>query len=150
MKSFLRLLPLLALALAALRAADDPDLAAVRAADDQRVAAILAADGARLNELLSPALHYAHSNGKLDDRNSFRDSLTTRQTIYHAMDYVKRDFTVAAPGVVLMTGCVRVNAEVGPQRVASDLNFLAVWRQEGGRWRFLAWQSCRVPPPAAK
>jgi len=29
-----------------------------------------------------------------------------------------------------------------------DLNYLAVWRQEGGRWRFLAWQSCKNPSPA--
>jgi hypothetical protein len=33
-----------------------------------------------------------------------------------------------------------------------DLSYLAVWRQEGGQWRFLAWQSCRMPetPAAAK
>jgi len=24
-----------------------------------------------------------------------------------------------------------------------------VWRLEGGKWRFLAWQSCRLPEPAA-
>ena len=29
-----------------------------------------------------------------------------------------------------------------------DLNFLAVWREEGGSWHFLAWQSCKNPPPA--
>ena len=150
MKSRLRLLPLLILALVSLRAADDPTFADVRAADDQRVAAVLAADEARLNELLSPALHYAHSNGKLDGRDSFRDALTGRKTVYNAMEYIKRDFAPAGPGVVLMTGCVRVDAQVGPQRVQSDLNFLAVWRQEGGRWRFLAWQSCKVPPPAPK
>jgi len=30
-----------------------------------------------------------------------------------------------------------------------DLNYLAVWRLEGGKWRFLAWQSCRNPAPDA-
>ena len=31
---------------------------------------------------------------------------------------------------------------------ALDLNFLTVWREEGGKWRFLAWKSCKNPPPA--
>ena len=26
------------------------------------------------------------------------------------------------------------------------LSFLAVWREEKGQWRFLAWQSCKLPP----
>jgi len=27
----------------------------------------------------------------------------------------------------------------------SVLSFLAVWREENGKWRFLAWQSCKLP-----
>jgi hypothetical protein len=30
----------------------------------------------------------------------------------------------------------------------SIYSFLAVWREEKGQWRFLAWQSCKLPPPA--
>ena len=30
-----------------------------------------------------------------------------------------------------------------------DLNFLAIWRNEGGAWRFVAWQSSRLNPPDA-
>jgi hypothetical protein len=30
----------------------------------------------------------------------------------------------------------------------SIFSFLAVWREEKGQWRFLAWQSCKLPPPA--
>ena len=29
------------------------------------------------------------------------------------------------------------------------LSFLSVWREENGKWRFLAWQSCKLPAPAA-
>jgi hypothetical protein len=28
------------------------------------------------------------------------------------------------------------------------LSFLAFWREEKGRWRFLAWQSCKLPAAA--
>jgi len=27
----------------------------------------------------------------------------------------------------------------------SVLSYLAVWREENGQWRFLAWQSCKLP-----
>ena len=31
----------------------------------------------------------------------------------------------------------------GQQKI--DLNYLAVWRREDGKWRFLAWQSAQKP-----
>jgi Domain of unknown function (DUF4440) len=138
-----------------LRADDTATLAAVTAADDQRIAAMIAADPVRLGASLSDGLHYAHSNGKIDTKASLIESLTSRQSIYLGMEYKTRDFTVAAPGIVLMKG--RALAKAGSQDLINliDLNYLAIWRLEGGQWRFLAWQSCRNvpnvplgPPPA--
>lgn len=145
-----RLLFLLALLSNRLPAAEDALIAAVRAADDERLAATRAADPARLDAIFSDALRYAHSNGKVDDKASFVQSLTSRKIIYESFDYQERAFTAAAPGVVLMTGRVIARAISAGQPLILDLNFLAVWREEGGRWRFLAWQSSRNPPPAAK
>lgn len=150
MKTLLRLLPLLlALFAISLRAADDPALAAVRAADDERVSAVLAADRARLAAILSPELHYAHSSGHIDTAASLVDAISSKRTVYEAFDYKDRKFTLAGPGIVLMTG--RVISKAGPQGKPNilDLNYLAVWRLEGGKWRFLAWQSCKNPEPAA-
>ena len=48
-----------------------------------------------------------------------------------------------------MTGRVLIHSSNNGQKVENDLNFLAVWREEGGKWRFLAWQSCKNPAPAA-
>jgi hypothetical protein len=45
-----------------------------------------------------------------------------------------------------MVGRVVVIAGDNGAIVPNDLNFLAVWRQEKGKWRFLAWQSCKNPP----
>ena len=149
MKNLGRFLLLLALLSGRLPAADDALIAAVRAADDERLDATRAADPARLDAIFSDALRYAHSNGKVDDKASFVQSLTSRKTIYESFEYQDRTFTAAGPGVVLMTGRVIARAISAGQPVTLDLNFLAVWREEGGRWRFLAWQSSRNPPPAA-
>jgi hypothetical protein len=148
MKTLLRLLPFLALAFVALRAADDPALAAARAADDERLAATKSGDRARLEAIFSDELRYAHSSGKVDTKASYVKSLVTRSTVYESFDYQERTFKLVAPGVVAMTGRVLIKATNNGQRADNDLNFLAVWREEGGKWRFFAWQSCKNPPPA--
>ena len=149
MTNLLRLLPLLALALVSVRAVDDKLVAAVRAADDERLAATKDADPKRLDAIFSADLRYAHSSGKVDTQASCVKSLTSRATVYESFDYKERNFTVASPGIVLMTGRVLIRAANDGQQVENDLNFLAVWREESGHWRFLAWQSCKNPPPAA-
>lgn len=135
---------------AAAQSGDEAVIAAVRAADDERVAATLAADPARLDAIFSDQLHYAHSNGKIDTKKSYVESLVTRSTVYVGYDYKQRDFVVAAPGIALMTARVIIKAGSATSQNTNDLNILAVWRKEGGQWRFLAWQSCKNPPPAPK
>ncbi|MEO6244726.1 MAG: nuclear transport factor 2 family protein [Opitutaceae bacterium] len=145
-KALLRLLALLAFAAATIHAAEDKAIAGVRAADDERLAATKAADPRRLDAIFSDDLHYAHSSGKIDTKASYVKSLVSRNTVYESFDYKERNFKVAGPGVVLMSGRVLVNAVSNGQKVSNDLNILAVWREEGGKWRFLAWQSCKNPP----
>lgn len=150
--SLLRLLALLACFAAAVHAADDKILAAVRAADDERTSATKAGDRARLNAIFSDALHYAHSNGKIDTKASLIDAITSKRTVYESFEWVDRNFVVAGPGVVLMNGRILIKAVSNGARADNDLNILAVWREEGGKWRFMAWQSCKNPPadPAKK
>lgn len=143
-----RLLLFFILAAGLLAAAEDKLLIAVRAADDERLAATVAADPARLAAIFSDELRYAHSSGKVDTKASYVESLTSRNTVYESFDYQERTFRVAAPGVVLMSGRVIIHARSAGRQIVLDLNYLAVWREEGGRWRFLAWQSCKNPPPA--
>ena len=151
MKSPIALLLLSLLFAAAPRAAEDAVIAAVRAADDERIAATIAADAARLGASYSDALHYAHSSGKIDTKASQIAGITTGTTKYERVEYKERAFVPAGPGVMLMKGHVLVHTrnKTSGQPGLLDLNYLAVWRQEGGRWRFLAWQSSRNPPPAA-
>ena len=150
MKPLSRFVLLLAFASVSLPAAEDALTAAMRAADDERIAATKTADPARLEAIFSDSLHYAHSSGKIEDKAAYVQSLTTRNTVYESFAYQTRDFRLAGPGIVLMTGRVTIHATSSGQKVINDLNFLAVWREEGGKWRFLAWQSCKNPPPVAK
>jgi len=122
------------------------DLAAVIAADEARIAAFKKPTVDALDRIFSPDLHYAHSTGVVDTKSSLIDVLTSGKTKYVSIDYEDRDFSFPAPGMALMTGRVRMTAVTPEGSLDNLLSFLAVWRLEDGRWRFLAWQSCRTPP----
>jgi hypothetical protein len=131
--------------------ADHPELARVTAADDARVAAMLAPTREKLDALLSPELRYAHSNGQVDTKAALIGSLTDGSAKYSKYDYQQRTFTFPSPGLALMAGRFDVKAVVKGNAAESTISYLAVWRLEQGTWKFLAWQSCKVPPaPPAK
>jgi len=134
--------------LVSLQAADDTRIAAVRAADDERVAATLKADRTRLNAIFSDDLRYAHSTGAVDTKASYMDALVTGRTKYHVIEYSERNITVPAPGIAVLSGRVRMKTTSATGETDATFSFLSVFREEKGQWRFLAWQSCRLTPPA--
>ena len=143
------LLLLLASALTT-RASDDAVIAAVRAADDERVVATMAADPKRMDAIYSDALSYTHSNGKFDNKKSYLDAVVSRRSVYTVYDYKERTFFVATPDIVIESAHVLITSGTdAKQNPPNDLNIQAVWRLEGGKWRFLSWLSSKIPPPAA-
>lgn len=148
MKSLL-LLTFIAFVVSPLRAADDPRLEKLRAADDERVAAVMAGDRARLGAIFADDLRYAHSSGTVDDKATYTEALATGKSKYTAWNYEERNFTFPAPSVALMTGRTKISVTNATGANEMTLSFLAVWKEEKGQWRFLAWQSCKMPAPAA-
>ena len=145
-----RLLPLLVLFCAPLLAADEnPDFTAVRQADDARVAATKSGDRAALEAIFSDSLNYAHSSGAVNDKQTYINAIVSGKTKYAAITFENRKFTAAGPGVVLITGHETLVEVKGDTSDTLILNFLGVWHQENGAWRFLAWQSNRLNKPAA-
>ncbi len=126
-------------------AAEHPELVRVTAADDARVAAMLAPVREKLDAVLSPELRYAHSNGQVDTKAALIASLTDGSAKYSKYAYQERTVTFPAPGIALMAGRFDVKAVLKGIPAESTISFLAVWRLEQGEWKFLAWQSCKVP-----
>ena len=127
-------------------AEDHASLTAVKAADAARVAAMHSGDRDKLDAIFSDELRYAHSNGIVDTKSSFVQILSAGKTKYVGYEYEEQAFSFPAPGVALMTGRAHVKAVSGDKTMDGVLGFLAVWRVEKGQWRFLAWQSCKLPP----
>lgn len=130
--------------------ADDALLSILIEADNARIDAMRNPDRDALAAIFSDELHYAHSNGVVDSRESFLEILVSGKMKYVGYDHLERSFTFPAPGIALMNGRARIQAESEKGKMDSALSYLAVWREEGGEWRFLAWQSCRLPVEGAK
>ena len=131
--------------LAVLHAADDVRLA-VQSADEARIAAMSSPTRDQLAAIFSDDLRYAHSTGAVDTNTSFIGTLTSGKTKYLRFDYLEREFSFPAPDIALMTGLVGIRAATAEGEMENAFSFLAVWRKEKGQWRFLAWQSCKLPP----
>ncbi len=141
-----RILTLLcATALSCLHAENDPRTAALTSADNARVNAMLHPDSAALGAALSNEMRYAHSNGVVDTKESLIDTLLKGRTKYLSYDYEERTFTFPSPEIALMSGRAHIKAATASGEMDSVLSYLSVWRLEKGQWRFLAWQSCRLP-----
>ncbi|GBL26538.1 hypothetical protein EMGBS8_04860 [Verrucomicrobiota bacterium] len=141
------LLPLLlAFLLPFAAAAEDPKVTVLTAVDDARVAAMLKPSKATLDTVLSDDLRYAHSNGKVDTKASLTGSLLGGEAKYVSYKYSERSFKFPAPDVALMAGRLEVQAVVDGVSMTTGISYLAVWRLEKGQWKFLAWQSCKIPP----
>lgn len=149
MKRIFSILTVLALtSFCSANAADKPakvPLAALEAADDARIAATKAGNEEKLRAIFSDDLHYAHSTGDVDSKTSLISKVTSGKTKYVVMEYEKREFTLPAPEIALMTGRIHMRAVSGENTTDTLFSFLGAWRLENGEWHFLAWQSCKLP-----
>ena len=113
--------------------------------DPQTLAALQAA--ARVGAIFSDEFRYAHSSGKVDNKESYTKALTNKSLKYLSVKYEERTFKLVAPTIALMSGRAAFVSENDGKPTNLYLGFLAVYRNEEGHWRFLAWQSCRLVAP---
>jgi hypothetical protein len=130
-------------------AKDDSREPALRAAEKARFEANVNADAKALGTLLDDNLEYTHSNGALDSKASFIESLTTGKR-----DYVATTFDIQSVRIFGDVGIIRGTAKVTVadqgKPLDLDLGYTDIWLWKDGRWQMTAWRSARMPPPAAK
>jgi hypothetical protein len=150
MKMRRTLLPLVLISVATtmsapLFAKDDAREPALRAAEATRFQAQVDADAKALAPLLDDALEYTHSNGDLDSKTSFIESLTSGRR-----DYAKTTFEIGSVrilgDVAIIRGTAKVTVVDLGKSLDLDLGYTNVWVWKDGRWQMTAWRSARMPP----
>ena len=131
-------------------AKDDAREVLLRSAEQTRFAAQVDADARMLDQLLDDGLEYVHSNGELDSKKSFIDSLTSG-----TRDYISSVATIETVRIFGDVGVIRGKAKVtvgGKDRQPQDLHigYTDIWLWKDGRWQMTAWRSMRMPDSPVK
>jgi len=115
---------------------------AVRQAEDRRIKALIDDDFATLDAALADDLTYGHSNGVVDTKASYMETLRSGKTKYQTIERL--------PSVVRVygdTAIVTGTATVGLRGQAAPftLRYTLAYVMRDGQWRMVAWQSTRLP-----
>jgi hypothetical protein len=125
------------------------DEATLRALELQRFEAQVDANAKVLGDLLDDNLEYVHSNGELDSKKSFIDSLTSGKR-----DYASTAATIESirffKGFAIIRGKAKVTVvDAGTSRDL-HIGFTDVWVDNKGKWQMTSWRSARLPDSPVK
>ena len=121
----------------------------MRAAEIRRFEANVNADARALGELLDEGLEYMHSNGALDSKKSFIDSLTSGRRDYASTAADIETIRILGD-VAIIRGKARVTViDAGTSREL-HIGYTDVWVWKDKRWQMTAWRSARMPDSPVK
>ena len=112
----------------------------ILALEDRRYAAMVAADKAALDAMMADSMTYTHSNGVLDTKQSFIDSLTSGRLKYRAVRRLAGDVALYDKAAVV-TAHIQLDVTVGGAERAINVKATIVWVDTADGWKFAAWQS---------
>lgn len=124
-------------------AAGEPVVISALRADQARLAAMMAGDGVALGRLMSEQLRFVHSDGRVESKADYVKNLMAGDTEYRDAKSSEVETMQIAPDVVVVIGVQQMRKRLGPDWSDIKLRYLAVYRNESGAWRMVAWQSAR-------
>ena len=130
-------------------AKDDARIPALEAAEAARFKANVDADAKVLGQLLDDGLEYVHSNGEVNTKAEFIESLTSGKRDYVATTFEIQGVRILGD-VAIVRGTAKVTVADNGQSRDLDLGYTDIWLWKDKRWQMTAWRSARMPPPAAK
>lgn len=133
-------------------AAESAAVTAVLRADQARLTAMMAGDGKTLGNILSEDLRMVHSDGRVESKADYIKNLLAGDTAYTDAKTSQIETVAPTPDTVVVLGMQEMKKKLGPTWSDIKLRYMAVYRNERGTWRMVAWQSARpagtsvVPP----
>jgi uncharacterized protein (TIGR02246 family) len=121
------------------------DAERVRALEDRRYAAVVSGDFDAFAALAHPELAYTHSNGELDDLDSYLAKCRSGHYVYHRIDHPV-DRIVVTGDTAVVIGEMHAELTAGGVEKTLANRSLAVWVRVDGDWRLLAYQPTVLPP----
>lgn len=125
-------------------AKDEGREAAVKTAELARFKANVDADAKALGLLLADDLDYVHSNGDIDTKASFIESLTSGRRDYLSMTGDIQKVRIYGD-VAVIRGLARVTVATNGKSQDLDIGYSDTWIWKDNRWQLTGWHSSRYP-----
>ncbi len=103
----------------------------------------MAGDAAALGRLMSDELTFVHSDGRIESKTDYVKNMLAGDTAYAEAKTTGVQVKQISSEVIVLIGAQEMKKRLGPAWSEVKLRFMAVWRNEGGTWRMVAWQSMR-------
>jgi hypothetical protein len=116
----------------------------VQRLEDQRYSAVLAGDVDTFERLCHPQLVYTHSGGNRDSLEAYIDKLRTGSVRYHRIEHISEKITIVG-NTALVNLRMQADLTVNGTFLQMENAALAVWVNEGGSWKFIAYQATPQP-----
>jgi ketosteroid isomerase-like protein len=142
----------LAVCLAVPMLAAETSTETVMRTDAARLEAMRKSDGAALAKILSDDVVFIHSDGRSESKRDYIKNMTAGDTAYIDLKTSEVQARQIATDVIVLSGAQEMKKKLGPTWSEIKIRFMSVWRNEGGTWRMVAWQSMKpsgnsvVPP----
>jgi ketosteroid isomerase-like protein len=117
----------------------------VKQAERDWANAVVKKDYAVLDRVLADDLAYTHSDGRLDNKKNYVESLRSGKQTYDAAEHQSIDVRLIGKDVALVRSRLRMTAAAaGKTAVPANFSTLRVYQLKNGRWQMVAHQSARL------
>lgn len=117
----------------------------IKQAEKDWASAVVKKDAAVLDRVLADDLAYTHSDGRLDTKKSYIDSLQSGAQTYSAAEHQSIDVRMIGKDVAVVRARLRMTASAaGKPANPANFSVLRVYKLNGGRWQMTAHQSARL------
>ena len=115
----------------------------IRSLEARRAVAMVAADVGALDDIFAPEMTHCHSNGVVDTRAEYLDSLASGRRRYTSVEFGKTEIRLYGEVAVVTGPCLVAGA--GPGLPTRQLRMTTVYVCVNGRWQLAAFQATRLP-----
>jgi hypothetical protein len=117
---------------------------AVAEIEKQRFAALVSKEYTYLDKVLAEDLIYCHSNGLIDNKTSFIQSIKDGKLAYQEMNVEELKVRVYKKTAVI-TGTCGAKVMSNGQQLNTRFRFTDVYVKNKAGWQMVSWQSLRIP-----
>lgn len=112
-------------------------------AQQLRFNAMTQMDTVQLEKILHEDLQYAHSNGLIESKKDFIQSVALQKIKYEKIEPIESKVEKYGKTAII-TGFCKVNGKFNNIAFEVKLRYLSVYRKKNGRWLLKSWQSLKI------